>query len=245
MNFDPQLQFQQERDAEITRMANDADFADLSNRWMQRSIQHRYSYNFTWLGRPIIQYPQDLVAMQEVLWTVRPQLVIETGVAHGGSLIFYASILELLGEGRVLGIDIDIREHNRQAIEAHPMFSRIDLLQGSSISPSILEEVSRRVQGVGPVLVCLDSNHTHDHVLEELHRYADFVSVGSYLVVFDTIVEYLPADSNGQRPWGPGDNPWTAVQRFLELRDDFALDSRLESKLCLSVAPGGYLRRVR
>lgn len=215
------------------------------------SLEARYSYNFSWMGRPIIQYPQDMVAMQEIVWTVQPDLIIETGVAHGGSLIFYASLLELNsacggpGNAEVLGLDIDIRNHNRAAIEAHPMGRRISMIQGSSIAPEIVRQVQSKAAGRPRVLVCLDSNHTHDHVLAELEAYAPLTTVGSYCVVFDTIVEEMPAEMLSDRPWGPGNNPKTAVREYLQRHSEFQIDDRIDSKLLISVAPGGYLRRTR
>jgi cephalosporin hydroxylase len=212
--------------------------------FMRRSIDARYSYNFSWMGRPIIQYPQDMVAMQEILWRVRPDLIVETGIAHGGSLVFYASICELIGHGEVLGIDIDIRAHNRVAIEAHPMARRIRMLQGSSTDEAIVAQV--RTQAAGKrTLVVLDSNHTHAHVLAELRAYAPLTSVGSYCVVFDTIVEHLPAGSYPDRPWDVGDNPKTAVAAYLAECADFVVDEAMDAQTLISVAPGGYLRRVR
>ncbi len=206
-----------------------------------------YSYNFSWMGRPIIQYPQDMMAMQEIIWDIKPDLIIETGIAHGGSLIFYASILELLGKGRVLGIDIDIREHNRKEIEAHPMYRRIKMIQGSSLNQEVLEQVKEEAKDCNTILVCLDSNHTHEHVLQELNLYAPFVTAGSYIVVFDTIVEHLPDDylPGRKRPWGVGNNPHTSVISFLEKNDSFVVDNAIDNKLLISVAPGGYLRRVK
>lgn len=211
---------------------------------MRESIDARYSYNFCWMGRPIIQYPQDMIAMQEILWRVRPDLIVETGVAHGGSLVYYASLCELMGHGEVLGIDIDIRAHNREAIESHPMFKRISLLQGSSTDPAIVQQVSARAAGKR-VLVVLDSNHTHDHVLAELEAYAPLVSPGSYCVVFDTVVEDLPAGLYPDRPWDVGNNPKTAVREFLKRDDRFEVDRDIEAKIQITVAPDGYLRRVR
>lgn len=208
------------------------------------SIPPKYSYNFSWLGRPIIQYPQDMVAMQEIIWVVRPDLIIETGIAHGGSLIFYASILELIGYGKVLGIDVEIRPHNREAIEAHPLFKRIELLEGSSIAPEIVEQARKQADGKR-VLVVLDSNHTHEHVLAELEAYAPLVAVGSYCVVMDTVVEDLPADVFPDRPWGPGNNPKTAVWEWLKTHPEFEIDKDIEYKLLITVAPDGYLKRVR
>ena len=234
-----------ERDQAIKEMASDDNFRQQSRDWFDSSIRHKYSYNFTWLGRPIIQYPQDIVAMQELIWETRPDVIVETGVAHGGSLILYASLLQMLGEqGRVLGIDIDIREHNREAIETHPMGRFIDLLEGSSVSEEILLQVREYVADKQRVLVVLDSNHTHEHVLEELRLYSPLVSRGSYIVVFDTVVEDLPADTSGDRPWAPGNNPKTAVHEFLRDNDSFEIDTRIQDKLLLTVAPDGFLRRI-
>ena len=189
--------------------------------FLKDSTEPKYSYNFSWMGRPIIQYPQDIVAMQELIWTVQPELIIESGIAHGGSLIFSASMLELNAacggpeEARVVGIDIDIRAHNRAAVEAHPMFKRITMIQGSSVAPDVVAQVRALARGKRPVLVCLDSNHTHEHVRAELNAYAGLTSVGSYCVVFDTMVEDLPAGMYPDRPWGPGNNPKTAARAFL------------------------------
>jgi cephalosporin hydroxylase len=196
------------------------------------------------MGRPIIQLPQDMMAMQELIWQIKPDLIIECGIAHGGSIIYYASLLELQGHGEVLGIDLDIRPHNREAIESHPMSKRISMIEGSSIDPAIAEQVHAAAKGKKVILV-LDSNHTHDHVLEELRLYAPLVSVGSYCVVMDTVVEDMPADFFPDRPWGPGDNPKTAVWKYLEENGDFEIDRQLQNKLLITVAPDGYLRRVR
>lgn len=210
------------------------------------SNKARYSYNFSWMGRPIIQYPQDMIAMQEIIWELKPDLIIETGIAHGGSLIYYASLLELIGKGEVLGIDIDIREHNRREIEKHPMFRRIKMLQGSAIDETLVQQVSEEVKGKQTVLVVLDSNHTHEHVLQELKLYAPFVTPGSYLVVFDTIVEDLPEGYFKEtRPWGLGNNPKTAVWEFLKNNDQFVIDTAVDNKLLISVAPEGYLKRIK
>jgi cephalosporin hydroxylase len=230
--------------AAIARMGQDPAMADLSRRWIMRSAVHKYSYNFTWLGRPIIQYPQDLMAMQELVWRVQPDLVVETGIAHGGSLVFYASLLKLMGQGRVLGVDIDIRAHNRAAIEAHPMADRIDMIQGSSLDEAVVARVFEQAEGK-KVLLVLDSNHTHAHVLRELELYTPLVKAGSYAVVFDTVVEWMPGDAFPDRPWGPGDNPMTAVQAFLGKTDRFEVDQAMDAKLQISVAPNGYLRCVK
>ena len=213
--------------------------------FMCASTSHEYSYHFKWLGRPIIQYPQDIVAIQELIWSVKPDLVVETGVARGGSLILSASILQLLGgEGRVIGIDIDIRSHNRRAIEEHPLAHRIDLFEGSSISVDIVELVKKRALNKG-VMVLLDSNHTHEHVLEELKLYNCLVRKNGYLVVFDTIIDDLPPESIGDRPWSKDNSPKSAVREFLRTNDRFEVDRDLESKLQITAAPGGYLRCIK
>ena len=219
--------------------------------FMRESTRPKYSYNFSWLGRPIIQYPQDIVAMQELIWTLQPDLIVETGIAHGGSLILWASLLELNAicggpqDAQVIGIDIDIRAHNRAAIEAHPMFKRITMIKGSSVDAAVLSQVEAEAAGRDRVLVCLDSNHTHAHVLAELEAYAPLTSVGSYCVVFDTVIEDLPAEMFPDRPWGPGDNPKTAVREYLASHPEFESDTRMDDKLLVSVAPSGYLKRIR
>ena len=213
--------------------------------WVTAIAPHNYTYNFTWLGRPVIQFPQDLAALQEIIWDTRPDLIIETGIAHGGSLIFHASMLQLLSnDGRVLGIDIDIREHNRAEIEAHPMFERIDMIQGSSIVDAIAAQVAAIATEAKRVMVVLDSNHTHEHVLRELELYAPLVTKGCYLVVCDTLIEDMPEGSFPNRPWDKGDNPRTAVDAFLETTERFEVDTALDAKLQISVAPGGYLKCV-
>jgi cephalosporin hydroxylase len=219
--------------------------------FMVESTRPKYSYNFSWLGRPIIQYPQDMLAMQEILWTVKPDLVIETGIAHGGSLVFYASLLTLNAacggpaDAVVLGIDIDIRSHNRRAIEQHPMFERIHLIEGSSTAPDVADQARRRAQSAARVVVCLDSNHTHEHVLAELELYARLTTPGSYCVVFDTIIEDLPPNMYPDRPWSTGNNPKTAVKEYLAAHPEFEIDYQIDSKLLISVSPNGYLKRVR
>jgi cephalosporin hydroxylase len=232
--------------ARIAQMAADPQLAALSHELFLRSAEYKYSYNFSWLGRPIIQYPQDIMAAQEIIWQVKPDAIIETGIAHGGSLIFYASMLELLGgDGQVLGIDIDIRAHNRVEIERHPLFKRITLLQGSSIDQQIAQQVYAFARDKQRVLVVLDSNHTHDHVRQELELYAPLVTKGSYLIVFDTVVEHMPDRFFPDRPWGRGNNPKTAVQAFLSGSDRFEVDQEIERKLLLTVAPGGYLKCIK
>lgn len=256
---DPIARFQSEVAANIAGLKQDADVQALSRIWLREITRHKYAYNFSWMGRPLIQFPQDMAAMQELVWAVRPDLIIETGIAHGGSLIMNASLLALLdyadaaaaGEvldparpkRRVLGVDIDIRSHNRSAIEAHPMASSITMIQGSSTSADTIDQVKAIAAGYSRVLVCLDSNHTHEHVLAELEAYAPLVSPGSYCVVFDTLVEDMPAEFFANSPWGRGNNPKTAVAEFLRRNDDFVVDEDIEAKLLITVAPGGFLRR--
>lgn len=252
--------FETEVKERVDMVVGNYELCKAGTNFMLESIMPKYSYNFSWLGRPIIQYPQDVVAMQELIWQIKPDLIIETGIAHGGSLIFSASMLALLdmcaaieaGETldpkisrrKVLGIDIDIRPHNRTAIEAHSMASRIQMIQGSSIAPEISEQVRAVAANYSRVLVCLDSNHTHEHVLAELEAYASLVSVGSYCCVFDTLIEDMPADMFPDRPWGRGDNPKTAVWEYLKTHPEFEIDKSIQHKLLITVAPDGYLKRV-
>ncbi len=244
MSFDKEVQ---------ERIAANGTSEELKARaraFMSASLAPKYSYNFSWLGRPIIQYPQDVIAMQEIIWQVQPDLIIETGIAHGGSLIFSASMLELVAacggpqDSEVLGVDIEIRTHNRKAIEEHPMRKRISMIEGSSIAPQVIAQVRERASGRQRVLVSLDSNHTHEHVLAELNAYASLTTVGSYCVVFDTIVEDMPALA-GDRPWRPGNNPKTAVREYLKSHPEFEIDKSVGDKLLITVAPDGYLKRVR
>lgn len=237
--------FEAEKTEIIERMHADHDMRALSRKWFIESCKHKYSYLFTWMGRPIIQFPQDILAMQELIWNVQPELIIETGIAHGGSLIFYASMLELLNcNGHVIGIDIEIRPHNRSAIENHPMSKRITMFEGSSVDQQIAEKTAEFAQGKKPILVVLDSNHTHEHVLRELQLYSPLVTRGSYLVVFDTIVEDMPDDFFPDRPWGVGNNPKTAVREFLMGNTRFEIDPEWEKRLLITVAPGGFLKCI-
>lgn len=253
-------QFKKECEAEVANLGQDNALREVTHDWMARANAQKYSYHFEWLGRPIIQYPQDIVAMQELIWNIKPDLIIETGIAHGGSLIFSASMLAhldmcdaieagvLFDPGKssrlVIGLDIDIRPHNREAIESHPMASRIKMLEGSSVSSEIISQVKEIAIGFKRILVSLDSNHTHEHVLAELEAYAPLVTAGSYCVVFDTIIEDLPTDSFSNRPWSRGDNPKTAVHSYLRSNPQFTIDKQIDDKLLISVAPDGYLKRA-
>ena len=253
--------FEQESAIRLQEIASNEQFHLTAANFMKESIAARYSYNFFWMGRPIIQYPQDMIAIQELVWRVRPDVIVETGIAHGGSLIMSASLLAMLdlcdateaGEmldprapkRRVVGVDVDIRAHNRIAIEAHPMANRITMIQGSSIDTAIVEQVRTEVGDAKRVLVCLDSNHTQDHVLAELNAYAPMVTPGSYCVVFDTIVEDLPKELSFDRPWGPGNNPRTAISTWMSGQENFKIDKDINHKLVVSVAQDGYLLRLK
>ena len=229
----------------IKMQGKDTHLRTLSNDFIKSTGKYKYTYHFTWLGRPIIQYPQDMIAVQEIIWQVKPDLIIETGIAHGGSLIFYASMLELLGaDGQVLGIDIDIREHNRVEIEKHSMFKRITMIEGSSVDEDIARQVHDFAKNKKQILVLLDSMHTHDHVLKELQLYSPLVTKGSYLVVFDTAIEDMPEDFFPDRPWGKGNNPKTAVWEYLKTHPEFEIDKNIQHKLLITVAPDGYLKRM-
>lgn len=244
--MNPIEQFNTEKAENIKAQGEDKSLTDLGLNFLVQTAHKKYSYNFSWMGRPIIAFPQDMIAMQELIWDVKPDLIVETGVAHGGSIIYYASLLELIGnDGLVIGIDIDIRKHNRDLIESHPMFRRIQLIEGSSLSQHVLDGVRRIAAGKKKIMICLDSNHTHDHVLEELKLYAPLTSVGSYCIVFDTVVEDMPDDWKWDRPWGKGNNPKTAVMEFLKGNDNFVIDKAIDNKLLISVAPDGYLKRVK
>jgi cephalosporin hydroxylase len=252
--------FKKDVEASILSLSEDLDLQALSRSWARDSGRHKWSYNFTWMGRPAIQFPNDAWAMQELIWKVKPDLIIESGIAHGGSLIYYASLLAMLDlsdsitskgsldpnktRRKVVGLDIDIRSHNRSEIEAHPMINWIQMIEGSSISPDVIDQVTELSKGYKRILVSLDSNHTHEHVSKELLAYAPLVSRDSYCVVFDTIIEDMPEESSKDRPWGPGNNPKTAVWEFLESNPGFQIDSDIHNKLQITVAPDGYLKRV-
>jgi cephalosporin hydroxylase len=259
-NMNPLVGFKKQVADNIDALGKNLDAQALSRVWSRETNRNGYTYNFSWQGRPIIQYPQDMVAMQELIWQIKPDLIIETGIAHGGSLIFSASMLALLdmcdaieaGETldpkvsrrKVLGLDIDIRAHNRAAIEAHPMASRIQMIQGSSIASETIAQVYSVASNYSRILVCLDSNHTHSHVLAELEAYAPLTSIGSYCVVFDTLIEDMPKEMFPDRPWGPGDSPKTAVWEYIKKHPEFEIDKSIQHKLLITVAPDGYLKRV-
>ena len=249
---DPILKFQKECKEEIAKQGNDKEFLALSKKWSVEAIKHKYSYHFSWFGRPIIQLPTDIVAMQQIIWESRPDVIIETGIAHGGGLIFYASILEMMNmcginkESQVIGVDIDIREHNRKAIEEHPIYKlgKIKMIEGSSVSAETLSKIKSLIKPNSKVLVTLDSCHTHDHVLKELELYSQFVTKGSYLVVMDTIVETIDCSPQGERPWHKGANPYTALKEWLSNKENsrrFEIRDDIDNQFIFSSNPNGYL----
>ena len=258
--MNPIEEFQKDVAENIRKLGEDQELQSFTWDWVKKVSPYRYTHNFSWLGRPIIQFPQDLVAIQELIWRVKPDLVIETGIAHGGSLIFHASQLAMLDyqdavenntlldpanpKRKVIGIDIEIREHNRKEIEAHHLSNYIDLVEGSSIAPQTIANVKERTQGFNTTLVCLDSNHTHEHVLKELEAYGPLTSKGSYCLVMDTAIEDMPDHFFSDRPWSIGDNPKTAVWEYLKTHHEFEIDKQMDHKLLITVAPDGYLKRV-
>jgi cephalosporin hydroxylase len=243
--MDESERFREDVRANVEGLMSDADVQALSRIWVREITRHKYAYNFTWLGRPIIQFPQDMIALQEIVWRVQPQVIVETGIAHGGSLVYSASLLALLGGDRfVVGVDVDIRAHNRREIEAHPMAARIRMIEGSSVDDTVAAGVRDLCRGKRGVLVILDSNHTHAHVLRELQLYGPLVTTGSYLIVLDTLIEDMPAEFFAGRPWGKGNNPKTAVHEFLAGTKRFEIDAAIAAKLLLTTAPDGYLRCV-
>lgn len=245
--MNPIEQFKQERAEAINNMTQDKELKQKSLDWMLHSDQYKYTYNFTWLGRPIIKYPQDIQIMQELIWKVKPDLIIETGIAHGGSIIFSSSMMELLGNGgKVIAVDIDIRKHNREEIESHPMMKNITMLEGSSIDEKIVQQIRDYAKNFKNIMVVLDSNHTQDHVLRELELYTPLVSVNSYILLPDTFVEFFPKGYVKDRPWDVGNNPFTAMEAFLKTTSDFIKDESLTDKLLITEAlGGGYLKRIK
>lgn len=242
---DPVGDFKEERRLAIEAMARDEELKRKSIDWMVHADKYKYSYNFTWMGRPIIKLPQDIVAMQEVIWSTKPDLIIETGIAHGGSIIFSASMLELIGKGEVMAVDIDIRKHNRVLIEVHPMFKRITMIEGSSVEQAIFDKVAIAAKGKKKVMVVLDSLHTHEHVLKELRLYSKLVTPGCHLILPDTFIEFFPKGYFSNRPWDLGNNTMTALKEFLHDNKEFAIDRSINDKLVISEGIDGYLKRVR
>lgn len=222
-----------------------ASLTRAARQFMKESMKAKYSYNFSWMGRMLIQYPEDVLAMQEIIWKTKPDLIIETGTAHGGSAVFYASMLKLLGRGNVISIDINVYPENKEDLANHPLSRLITLIEGSSINPQTIAKVKRLARRKKKVLVALDSLHSHQHVLRELELYSPLVTKGSYLVVFDTFVEDMPRHSYPDRPWDKGGNPKTAVWEFLKKNGAFRIDENLQKKLLITGCPDGYLKRIK
>ena len=244
--MNPIDQFNKEKANNINKIGNNSKLKQIGKDFFIKTAPNQYSYNFSWMGRPIIALPQDMIAMQELIWEIKPDLIIETGIAHGGSIVYYASLLELIGkDGLVVGIDIDIRKHNRKLIEAHPVMKRIKMIEGSSVDHDVVKQVSEIAASKKRIMVCLDSNHTHDHVLEELNLYTPFVTLNSYCIAFDTIIEDMPENAFPDRPWGKGNNPKTAVYKYLKTHSEFEIDKSIQNKLLITVAPDGYLKRIK
>ena len=239
-----------QKETNIKLLWNEKELIKKSFKWIEETSKYNYTYNFEWLGRPIIQFPQDMVALQEIVWSVKPELIIETGIAHGGSIIFSASMMVLLekcgyiNKGHIVAIDIDIRDYNRIEIEKHPLAPYITMIQGSSIDSNIINQVKLLSKDYRKVLILFDSNHTHEHVLAELEAYAPLTSVGSYCIVYDTAIEDMPEDLFSDKPWGIGNNPKTAVWEFLKKHKEFVIDTEIQNKLLITVAPDGYLKRI-
>jgi cephalosporin hydroxylase len=242
--MDPIKEFNSERETDIKAMGADLELRKKSIEWMLHADKYKYTYNYSWMGRPIIKYPNDILILQEIIWKIKPDYIIETGIAHGGSVIFSASMLKLIGHGEVIAVDIDIRKHNRDEIEKHPMSSLITMIEGSSVDAKIVDAIADKVKGK-KVLVCLDSLHTHDHVLKELQMYSGMVSMGSYIVCPDTFIEKFPEGYYKNRPWDVGNNPMTALKAFLKQNDQFVIDKEIDDKLMITEGFDGYLRRVK
>lgn len=242
----PREKFEQEKESNVRAQGLDSGLRDIALDFMRETGKYQYTYNFSWMGFPIIQFPQDVMALAEIIFSTKPDLIIETGIAHGGGLIFYASLLELIGgAGKVAGIELALRDYNRSAIMNHPLAKRITLIDGSSVSPPVIDKVTELADAAANVLVILDSNHTHDHVLRELELYSPFVKAGGYLVVFDTTIEDQPEGYFTNKPWDKLNNPKTAVREFLRRTDRFIVDRQIEDKLLITVAREGYLRCVK
>ena len=253
-------ELQDQREREIDAQGADQELQGLTQKWFDQSCKNNYSVHFDWMSRPIVQYPQDMIALQEIIWCVKPDLIIECGIAHGGSLVYSASILAMLDyceaaenneplnphltTSKVLGIDIDIRSHNRAAIDAHPLKHKIEMIEASSIEPDTIAQVKAFAANYKNIMVILDSHHSHDHVLAELNAYAELTAINSYCIVFDTVIEDMPAELHDNRPWGPGNSPKSAVWEFMKSNTNFEIDQKIDSKLLISVAPEGYLKKV-
>ncbi len=245
--MNPIKKFFKERSLDIKKMNSDKYFKELTMKWIKKSIKYKYVYNFTWMGRPIIKYPNDMIVMQEIFWEVKPDLVIETGIAHGGSIIYSASLLKMMGIKRfkVIGIDIDIRAHNLKEINRSSMRKYIKMFEGSSVDEKITKKIFTYAKKFKKILVILDSNHTHDHVSRELEIYSKLVSKDSYIILPDTYIGYLPNNTFPNRPWTKNDNPMTALQAFLKKNKKFKIDKYKSSKSMITEAMNGYVKKYK
>lgn len=237
--------FENDKRINANQQSSDEDLQKLALNFLIASDKYAYGYQWSWLGLPMIQLPPDILVVQELIWETKPDLIIETGIAWGGSLVYYASILQLLEHGAVIGIDVTIPQHNIDAIMNYPFSNRITLYQGSSTDPDIQNKVEQHIDKDTKVMVLLDSNHTHQHVLDELNYYANFVTQGQYLIVSDTIVEEIPKQDHRPRPWAPGNNPKTALSEYLKTNDRFEIDEYINNKLLTTFTPNGYLKCIK
>ncbi len=237
-------QFNEEKKENIKKAYDNPELHKSALDFITKSDQHNYAYNWTWLDMPIIQMPEDIMLVQEIIWETKPDIIIETGIAWGGSVVLYASILELIGKGQVLAIDKVLPQHNIDAIMKYNFSSRIKLFEGSSIDESIVNAIRDIIKPTDKVMVLLDSNHTHAHVYEELKIWESFVTSGQYLVISDTIVEEIPEQTHRSRSWGHGDNPMTALNQFLSENNKFTRENDYNHKAICSFTRNGYLKRI-
>tara|TARA_Y100000589_G_scaffold200807_1_gene189411 strand:- start:3693 stop:4457 length:765 start_codon:yes stop_codon:yes gene_type:complete len=238
--------FFQERELDIKKMGEDYKLKEKSLEWMLLADKYKYTYNFTWMGRPIIKYPNDMVIQQEIMWKVKPDLIIETGIAHGGSIIFSSSMMKMMDiEGEVVGIDIDIREHNKNQIINHKAYDRISMYEGDSTNPNIIKKVEKHIKPYSKVMVILDSNHSHKHVLKELEIYSRYVTKGSFCILPDTFIEFFPKGYYSKdRPWDVGNNPYTAMKEFMKNNNKFKVSKFYSDKANITETIDGYLERI-
>ncbi len=244
MSFDRE-QFEADRLKNAASLEKDQDLQRLALELIEKSDKHFHAYQWTWMGLPIIQSTEDIICAQELVWSVKPDVIIETGIAWGGSIILYASLLQLIGKGKIIGIDVALPQKNIDKIMGYPFSDRIELIQGSSVDEQVVAQAARHIKAGQSVMVMLDSNHTHEHVLKELELYSPYVTKDSYIIVSDTVVEDIPAQSHRSRSWGPGDNPKTAVNSFLKTTDRFILDPYYNAKTLITFDKGGYLKCVK
>jgi cephalosporin hydroxylase len=250
VKMNPVEEYKNARDIQVRNNLTDKKLNNIYSRFLQEIHRTNYVKNFTWMGRPILQFPSDMFVMQELIWEIQPDYVIETGMAFGGSAVFYASVMR---SGLVISIDVEIREHNQMAVIRHPLSKGIVMIEGDSVSPTTLlaakDTVDYYEQNIRwtdrRIMVCLDSNHTHNHVLRELELWGPLVSVGSYMVVFDTAIAYVMSEQPADRPWGPGNNPMTAVNEFLKTHDEFVVDREVEKRALITACPGGWLKKIK